>query len=383
MSHYDENKHDSAGIPDPLSKASPTATSTTEVATAAPVSDRLSNAAIQTQCQSEHDREIPEADLMSPLYPPRHYFSQPDRNVAHVHVFRPRRFCQRLPSRPSGQPGDERRRACGSWKRLRSPPRDAFRLAIRESGKTSILNRWLASRDSWRYKVRFPASSSHMRGAKPVAIRPGPAGAALKRRPKGLAVDGHQSLAFQRRDPVPTALTETDIECCIDAWETAARRALEAGFKVIELHAAHGYLMHEFLSPLVTDRSDNYGGSLANRMRLLLRLAGRLRDIIPPGLPFFVRISATDLDRWRLGYRTIDCSLQGAEVTWGGSDRCLLRRSDARCEDSRIKRLPDSFRPTHPRGSENPTRRPGPDYRSRNTQYEIITSGQEILFYRA
>jgi 2,4-dienoyl-CoA reductase-like NADH-dependent reductase (Old Yellow Enzyme family) len=85
-----------------------------------------------------------------------------------------------------------------------------------------------------------------------------------------------------------------DIEHCIAAWEAATRRALGAGFKIIELHAAHGYLMHEFLSPISNQRTDEYGGSLENRMRLLLRLAGRMREIIPRELPFFVRISATD-----------------------------------------------------------------------------------------
>ena len=63
---------------------------------------------------------------------------------------------------------------------------------------------------------------------------------------------------------------------------------------MIELHAAHGYLMHEFLSPISNHRTDEYGGSLENRMRLLLRVAGRLREVIPQELPFFVRISATD-----------------------------------------------------------------------------------------
>jgi hypothetical protein len=81
MPHYDENKHDTAGTPDSPSKTSPTAISTPEVAAAAPGSDLPANAAIQTQRQSEHDREIPEVDLMSPAYPPRRYFPQPDRNM--------------------------------------------------------------------------------------------------------------------------------------------------------------------------------------------------------------------------------------------------------------------------------------------------------------
>lgn len=80
----------------------------------------------------------------------------------------------------------------------------------------------------------------------------------------------------------------------IAAFEAAARRALTAGFKVLEIHAAHGYLLHEFLSPLSNHRQDHYGGSLENRMRLVLGVAERLRGIMPDGLPLFVRISATD-----------------------------------------------------------------------------------------
>ena len=105
---------------------------------------------------------------------------------------------------------------------------------------------------------------------------------------------GPSPLPFHADDPIPKAMSETDIEYCVEAWETGARRALDAGFKVIELHAAHGYLMHEFLSPLSNHRTDNYGGSLANRMRLLLMVAKRLRNVIPSELPLFVRISATD-----------------------------------------------------------------------------------------
>jgi 2,4-dienoyl-CoA reductase-like NADH-dependent reductase (Old Yellow Enzyme family) len=72
--------------------------------------------------------------------------------------------------------------------------------------------------------------------------------------------------------PVPIPLDEAGIEGVIDAFEAGARRALKAGFKVLELHAAHGYLLHEFLSPISNPRNDQYGGTLENRMRLLLRI---------------------------------------------------------------------------------------------------------------
>ena len=84
------------------------------------------------------------------------------------------------------------------------------------------------------------------------------------------------------------------IHAVIDAFEAAARRAIKAGFKLIEIHSAHGYLLHEFLSPLSNQRTDEYGGSLENRMRLVLRVAEQLRRLMPDEMPLFTRISATD-----------------------------------------------------------------------------------------
>jgi 2,4-dienoyl-CoA reductase-like NADH-dependent reductase (Old Yellow Enzyme family) len=110
----------------------------------------------------------------------------------------------------------------------------------------------------------------------------------------GWPVVGPSPLPFYDRDPPSIALDETGIEGVVAAFEAAARRALTAGFKIIEIHSAHGYLLHEFLSPLVNNRTDQYGGSLENRMRLPLRVAERLRRIVPEELPLFVRISATD-----------------------------------------------------------------------------------------
>lgn len=80
----------------------------------------------------------------------------------------------------------------------------------------------------------------------------------------------------------------------VEAFAAAAQRASDAGFKVIELHAAHGYLLHEFLSPLSNQRDDEYGGSLENRARFPLRVVRAVREAWPDNLPLFVRISATD-----------------------------------------------------------------------------------------
>jgi len=110
----------------------------------------------------------------------------------------------------------------------------------------------------------------------------------------GWTVVGPSPVPFDEGDPVPTPLDEAGIEGILAAFEAAARRALEAGFRVIEIHAAHGYLLHEFLSPLSNRRMDRYGGSLENRMRLVLRVAERLRQQVSAELPLFVRISATD-----------------------------------------------------------------------------------------
>ncbi len=102
------------------------------------------------------------------------------------------------------------------------------------------------------------------------------------------------AIPFNPTDRPPTPLDKSGIEAVIDAFEAAARRALQAGFRVLEIHAAHGYLLHEFLSPLSNHRDDEYGGSLDNRMRLALQVAERLRKVMPDGLPLFTRISATD-----------------------------------------------------------------------------------------
>lgn len=110
----------------------------------------------------------------------------------------------------------------------------------------------------------------------------------------GWPVVGPSPAPFNEGDPVPISLDEAGIDEVVSAFEAAARRALAAGFQVIEIHAAHGYLLHEFLSPLSNHRTDDYGGSLENRMRLLLRVAKCLRQLLPQELPLFVRISATD-----------------------------------------------------------------------------------------
>jgi 2,4-dienoyl-CoA reductase-like NADH-dependent reductase (Old Yellow Enzyme family) len=99
---------------------------------------------------------------------------------------------------------------------------------------------------------------------------------------------------FKDDYPTPRALGEGEIPGIVEAFAAAARRALAAGYRVIEIHAAHGYLLHEFLSPLSNQRTDRYGGSFENRTRIVREVVDAVRRAWPEGLPLFVRVSATD-----------------------------------------------------------------------------------------
>jgi len=102
------------------------------------------------------------------------------------------------------------------------------------------------------------------------------------------------AVAFNEYYAEPVALTMPGIRKVVEDFRMAARRAMLAGFKIVEILAAHGYLIHEFLSPLSNRRTDDYGGSFENRVRLLLEIVDAVRSAWPPGYPLFVRISATD-----------------------------------------------------------------------------------------
>src|SRR5437588_1191482 len=134
-------------------------------------------------------------------------------------------------------------------------------------------------------------------------------------------------IPFREGEPVPHELTAAEIDEIVEQFVRSTELALDAGFHVVELHMAHGYLLHEFLSPLSNVRTDEYGGSLENRMRFPLRVAERVRQTWPDHLPLFVRISASDWTEggWNLppsiefakrlrdlGVDLIDCSSGGA-----------------------------------------------------------------------
>lgn len=112
---------------------------------------------------------------------------------------------------------------------------------------------------------------------------------------------------FSQNYPLPRAMDEHDLKKVRDDFVAAARRSLAAGFEVIEIHAAHGYLLHEFLSPLSNKRTDEYSGGLENRMRFPLEIAEAVRVAVPENLPVFVRISASD---WTPGGWDLEQSIE-------------------------------------------------------------------------
>ena len=135
------------------------------------------------------------------------------------------------------------------------------------------------------------------------------------------------AVAFEPRYRTPVELDAKGIRAIVDAFAAAARRAAQAGFQIIEIHGAHGYLIHEFLSPLSNRRADAYGGSFENRTRFAREVAAAVRKVWPEDLPLFMRISATDWvpDGWDpeqsielakqmkgLGVDLIDCSSGGS-----------------------------------------------------------------------
>jgi 2,4-dienoyl-CoA reductase-like NADH-dependent reductase (Old Yellow Enzyme family) len=243
---------------------------------------------------ADHDREVPEIDLLSPLT---------IRGVTFRNRIAVSPMCQY-----SGQDG-----FANDWHLVHLGSRAVGGAALVVVEATAVTSEGRITPGDlgiWKDEHIEPlariARFVHSQGAvagiqlahagrKASCDLPWKGGAGLKTTEQGGWPVVAPSLApFADGSPVPVPLDEAGIDGVIDAFESGARRALTAGFKVIEIHAAHGYLLHEFLSPISNQRNDRYGGNLENRMRLLLRIAERLRAEIPPELPLFVRISATD-----------------------------------------------------------------------------------------
>jgi 2,4-dienoyl-CoA reductase-like NADH-dependent reductase (Old Yellow Enzyme family) len=135
---------------------------------------------------------------------------------------------------------------------------------------------------------------------------------------------GPSAVAHDEKYQSPREMTQADIEEIVEAWSQGARRALEAGFDVLEIHGAHGYLIHQFLSETANRRTDRYGGSLENRMRFAVEVMRGVRRCWPEEKPLFLRVSAVDETGWAIedsialartlaahGVDVIDCSAGG------------------------------------------------------------------------
>jgi 2,4-dienoyl-CoA reductase-like NADH-dependent reductase (Old Yellow Enzyme family) len=155
-------------------------------------------------------------------------------------------------------------------------------------------------------------------GRKASTYRPWEGHGAVPEREGGWSVVAPSALPFGEGYALPRALTEEGIRVVVKAFAAAARRACEAGFRVAEIHAAHGYLLHEFLSPLSNKRQDQYGGPFENRTRLVREVVEAVRGAWPERCPLFVRISATD---WTEGGWDVEQSVELArEVKPHGID---------------------------------------------------------------
>jgi len=272
-----------------MSKASATITGKS------PIEDFTREVTSRTgRAQCAHDREVPEVDLFTPItirgvtfrnrvaMSPMCMYSAKDGYANDFHLVH-------LGSRAVGGVGLVVVEATAVAADGRITPNDVGIWTDEHMEPLGRIARFLEAQGA------VPGIQLAHAGRKASCAVPWQGGASLKTAAEGgWPIVGPSRIPFSEGDPIPRELDERGIESYIEAWGAAGRRALAAGFKVIEIHAAHGYLLHQFLSPLSNRRTDHYGGSLENRMRFLLRVAEKLRAIIPEHLPLFVRISATD-----------------------------------------------------------------------------------------
>jgi 2,4-dienoyl-CoA reductase-like NADH-dependent reductase (Old Yellow Enzyme family) len=203
------------------------------------------------------------------------------------------------------------------------------------------------------------------------------------------------AIAHSEKWPVPKALERSEVKDLVQAWGHAARRANEAGFEVLELHGAHGYLVHQFLSERSNQRTDEYGGSDANRMRFITEITEAVRTHWPDHKPLFVRLSVEDSAGWgpeqsaRLakilkgkGVDVIDCSSGGITemaADPGSGNQVQLSGAVVRTCPSPCRHHDDGGRPDHSRrpGRADFARRAGRSDRGRprNPQQSELADG--------
>lgn len=161
------------------------------------------------------------------------------------------------------------------------------------------------------YKGTVPGMQLAHAGRKASCARPWEGGRQLDYEHGGWQTKAPSAIPFMPGDISPQSIDINGITKLVSCFAAAALRAAAAGFKVIEIHSAHGYMLHEFLSPLSNKRSDDYGGSFQNRIRLLLQVVEAVKKKWPAGNPVFVRISSTD---WTEGGWTVNDSVNLARI---------------------------------------------------------------------
>jgi 2,4-dienoyl-CoA reductase-like NADH-dependent reductase (Old Yellow Enzyme family) len=242
---------------------------------------------------AQHDREVPDIDLLSPLtirgitlrnrivMSPMCQYSSEDGVANDWHLVH-------LGSRAAGGVGLVMVEATAVTAEGRITPKDMGIWGEQHVEPLARIARFVHSQGA------IAGIQLAHAGRKASCEPPWVGGARLKPGAGGWTTVAPSPIPFNEGDPPPVELDEAGINGVVAAFENAVHRALAAGFKLIEVHDAHGYLLHEFLSPLSNRRTDQYGGSLENRMRLPLRICERVRALVPSDLPVFVRISATD-----------------------------------------------------------------------------------------
>lgn len=148
-------------------------------------------------------------------------------------------------------------------------------------------------------------------GRKASTAAPWEGGKQLNAQSGGWDTFAPSAIPFYEDDVAPIELTNKQIKKLVANFVSAAKKSVDAGFDVIEIHAAHGYLLNQFISPLTNHRNDEYGGSFRNRVRLLLEIVEEVRKVIPEEMPLFVRLSA---EEWAEGGHTINESIEVAKL---------------------------------------------------------------------
>ncbi|MFA6915970.1 MAG: NADH:flavin oxidoreductase/NADH oxidase [Parachlamydiales bacterium] len=243
---------------------------------------------------TDHDREVPEVDLFSPLtlrgitfknrivMSPMCQYSAENGMANDWHLVH-------LGSRAAGGVALVMVEATAVTSEGRISPKDMGLWSDAHIEPLSQIAAFVAKQGA------IPGIQLAHAGRKGSSLPPWQGGTPLKKGDNGSwDLLAPSAIPFDTTNPVPKEMNEADIQNVIQAFKDSVQRALKAGFKVIEIHSAHGYLLHEFLSPISNKRTDQYGGSLENRMRLPLQVAVAARELIPEEYPLFVRISASD-----------------------------------------------------------------------------------------